>query len=177
MTFAGYLFRQVFVHPHPIPSDVNLIDQTVLITGANPGIGLEAACQCVRMKAKTVILAARSSSKATETGHPTRLTVTSSEVHMWTPFKGQKAEKILNRLNEKEFSGDYMDRYSVTKLVNIFFIKELAPRVDEEKAVVNLINPRSMDTGLDRDGNKFIQAFDRVVGRTREEGYVGFCSK
>lgn len=63
MTFAGYLFRQVFVHPHPIPSDVNLIDQTVLITGANPGIGLEAACQCVRMKAKTVILAARSSSK------------------------------------------------------------------------------------------------------------------
>ncbi|CZR56755.1 related to enoyl-CoA hydratase/isomerase [Phialocephala subalpina] len=262
MTFAGFLFRQAFVHPPQIPSDVTLKDRTVIITGANSGIGLEAARQCVQMKAKTVILAVRSSSKgeaakkdilstnpgsstdvevwlldmesfesvlafgerasklpslyiamlnagvfkfewttsptsgiesslqvnhlstallsllllpvlrktATDTGHPTRLTITSSEVHMWTPFKEQKAEKILDRLNDKEFFGDYMDRYSVTKLVNLIFVKELASRVDGEKVVVNLINPGSVDTGLHRDGNKLIQTFDRVMGRTPDEG-------
>lgn len=42
--------------------------------------------------------------------------------------------------------------------------------MDGEKVVVNLINPGSVDTGLHRDGNKIIQGFDRIVGRTREEG-------
>lgn len=56
---------------------------------------------------------------AEEYGHPTRLIVTSSEVHMWTLFKEQKAEKILDRLNDKQFFGDTMDRYSVSKLVSL----------------------------------------------------------
>ncbi|KUJ17313.1 putative 3-oxoacyl-reductase [Mollisia scopiformis] len=262
MTFVGYLFRQVFVHPSQIPSDTNLEDQTIIITGANSGIGLEAARQCVRMKAKTLILAVRSSCKgeaakkdilstnpgsstqveiwildmesfesvlafgerasalpflniamlnagvfkfewtvsessgiesslqvnhlstallsllllpvlrktSQESGHPARLTITSSEVHMWTPFKEQKAEKILDRLNDKQFFSDSMDRYSVSKLVSLMWIRELASRVPSEAVTINLINPGSVDTGLHRDGNKFIQTFDRVVGRTPEEG-------
>ncbi len=89
---------------------------------------------------------------------------------MWTPFKEQKAEKILDRLNDKQFFGDTMDRYSVTKLINLLWIRELASRVPGEEIIVNLINPGSVDTGLHRDGNKFIQSFDRVVGRTPEEG-------
>lgn len=103
-------------------------------------------------------------------GHPTRLTFTSSEVHMWTPFKEQKAEKILVRLNDKKFFGDTMDRYSVTKLLNVFWVLELASRTNGEQVVINLINPGSVDTGLHRDGNKIIQTFDRVIGRTPEEG-------
>lgn len=63
MTFAGFFFRQVFVHPPQIPPDVNLEGQTVIVTGANSGIGLEAARQCVRLRAKTLILAVRSSAK------------------------------------------------------------------------------------------------------------------
>lgn len=102
--------------------------------------------------------------------HPTRLTVTSSEVHMWTPFKEKKAEKILERLNDKQFFNDTMDRYSVSKLVSLMWMRELASRVSGDTVTINLINPGSVDTGLHKDGNKIIQTFDRVVGRTPEEG-------
>lgn len=63
MTFASYLFRQVFVHPPQIPAEVSLAGQTVLITGANSGIGLEAARQCVRLSVEVLILAVRSVGK------------------------------------------------------------------------------------------------------------------
>lgn len=36
--------------------------------------------------------------------------------------------------------------------------------------IINLVNPGSVDIGLQRDGNKFIQSFDRVIGRTAGEG-------
>lgn len=66
MGFASFLYRQVFVHPPPLPTDLSLEGQTVLITGANSGIGLEAARQCVRLNAATVILAVRTVSKGEE---------------------------------------------------------------------------------------------------------------
>lgn len=103
-------------------------------------------------------------------GCPTRLTFTSSEVHMWTPFKEQETNNILARLNDKKYFGNTMDRYSVTKLLNVFWALELASRVSGEEVVINLINPGSVDTGLHRDGSKIIQGFDRFIGRTREEG-------
>ena len=63
-----------------------------------------------------------------------------------------------------------MDRYSVTKLLNVFWDLELASRIRSDEVVINLINPGSVDTGLHRDANKFIQTFDSVIGRTPEEG-------
>jgi hypothetical protein len=56
-----------------------------------------------------------------------------------------------------------MDRYSVTELLNVFWAREL-------EIVSNFFNPGSVDTGLHRDGNKAIQTYGRVVGRTPEEG-------
>lgn len=66
MTFAGYLLRQVFVHPPQLPETLDLQGQTILITGANSGIGLEAARQCARLGATTLILAVRTIAKGEE---------------------------------------------------------------------------------------------------------------
>jgi retinol dehydrogenase 12 len=66
MGYPDFLYRQLFVHPPQISSSISLEDQTVLITGANSGIGLETARQCVRLNAKTVILAVRTLSKGNE---------------------------------------------------------------------------------------------------------------
>lgn len=51
------------MHPPQIPIDTSLIDKTVLITGANSGIGHEAARRCVKLNARLVILGVRSISK------------------------------------------------------------------------------------------------------------------
>ena len=268
MGLPSFIFRQLFVHPPQLPTTLGLKDQTVLITGSNTGIGLEAARQCVRLDAAILILAVRNVSKgeaakadilktnpdsttrvevwsldqesvksvtafgervqglsrldiavlnaaifkfdwsvASETNFesslqvnhlstalltlylipvlrktgkylnkPTRLTTTSSEVALWTPFKEQKAEKILDHLNtQQHFGPDHLDRYSVTKLLNMFWTRELASRASGNEVVMNLVNPGTVDTGLHRDGHqtfsgKFLQRFDRLVGRTPEEG-------
>jgi retinol dehydrogenase-12 len=60
---------------------------------------------------------------------PTCLTLTSSEVYMLTHLKEKEADKILARLNDKNFFGDTIDRYSVTKLLNVFWVVELVSRL------------------------------------------------
>lgn len=57
--------------------------------------------------------------------------LTSFEVHIWTPLKEQKAESILAYLNDKKYFDEVMDRYGVTKLLNVFRGKGLASRVPE----------------------------------------------
>jgi NAD(P)-dependent dehydrogenase (short-subunit alcohol dehydrogenase family) len=268
MGFPSFVFRQIFVHPPQLPPTLSLQGQTILITGSNTGIGLEAARQCVKLEADILILAVRSISKgeaaktdilktnpsshtrvevwnldqesiksvnafgkrvqtlprldvailnaavfkfdwstSPETGfetslqvnhlstslltlyllpilqktsrnlkRPTRLTTTSSEVALWTPFKEREADKILVHLNDQQYFGsDHMDRYSVTKLLNMFWNQELASRISGEEVIINLVNPGSVDTSLHRDGQKtfngkFLQRFDRILGRTPDEG-------
>ena len=59
--FAHFLYRQFFVtSPYPTTSFAN---QTIIVTGSNSGLGLEAAQHIVRLSATRVILAVRSTSK------------------------------------------------------------------------------------------------------------------
>jgi NAD(P)-dependent dehydrogenase (short-subunit alcohol dehydrogenase family) len=60
MDFPCFIYRQLFVHPPQIPSTISLKEQVILLTGANSGIGLEAAHQYVRLEAALVIFAVRS---------------------------------------------------------------------------------------------------------------------
>lgn len=73
-----FLYNQFFVQPAVLDDDNFFADQTVIITGSNVGLGLEAARQVVGAGAQKVILAVRNltageearQSIATSTGRP-----------------------------------------------------------------------------------------------------------
>ncbi|KAH7038342.1 short-chain dehydrogenase/reductase [Microdochium trichocladiopsis] len=61
MSALSFLHSQLFITP-PLPTS-NFSEQTIIVTGANRGIGLEAARHLLRLNAKRVILAVRSTTK------------------------------------------------------------------------------------------------------------------
>lgn len=237
MTLLGSVVRQ-FVSIPTLSSSLSLKGQTVFITGANTGLGLATARECVGRGAAKVILAVRNHANgdaakrsiqqshpstpatidiwdvdllsfdsvlaigkraaqlprldiallnagvfkfawstsangyetglqvnhlatallaltllptlkktAKELGCPSRLTFTSAETHMFTKFAEQAAEKPLDELNKKELYKDAMDRYCVTKLLNVFWARELAARISRNEVIVNYFNPGAVDTG------------------------------
>ncbi|KAI0192847.1 hypothetical protein F4808DRAFT_363370 [Astrocystis sublimbata] len=63
-SFGHFLYRQLFVNPKLLSRyDVDLSDQTALITGANGGIGLECARQLLDLGVSKLILGVRNESK------------------------------------------------------------------------------------------------------------------
>ncbi|KAK1750355.1 hypothetical protein QBC47DRAFT_393959 [Echria macrotheca] len=58
---AGFIYRQ-FIHEPPVPTE-SYEGRTVIVTGANQGLGLEAVRWMVKLKASRVILACRSLEK------------------------------------------------------------------------------------------------------------------
>lgn len=237
MTLLGSIVRQ-FVSIPSLPATLSFKGQTVLITGANTGLGLATARECVGRGAEKVILAVRDQAKgdaakasiqksypsapgsidvwhldllsfdsvlaigkraaqlprldvallnagvfkfawstsadgfetglqvnhlatallalellptlkrtSKELGSPSRLTFTSAETHMFTKFDEQSADNTIKALNTKELYKDAMDRYCVTKLLNVFWARELAARTPREEVIVNYFNPGAVDTG------------------------------
>lgn len=62
MSVLSFLRSQLFVNP-PLPT-YDFSGQTIIITGANRGLGLEAARHLLRLNAERVIIAARSTKRA-----------------------------------------------------------------------------------------------------------------
>ena len=259
MGFIGFMYRQAMVHPQPPPPQ-NLSGQTVLVTGSNVGIGLEATRQLMGFKATRVIMAVRTMSKgegakasllksnpqcnvevweldmdsfssimafgeraqtldrldiallnagvkkpeytqnqltghettiqvnhlatslisllllpplratAKKYGKPSRMTITSSEVHMWTPFKERTAPNIIEELDDRSTFGN-PDRYNVSKLLNVLWARELAAKVKPSEIIVNTVNPGLVQSSLHRENkNAAEKKFTAIFGRTTEEG-------
>ncbi|KAJ5587006.1 3-oxoacyl-reductase [Penicillium hispanicum] len=250
MGFVGSLYRQVFIRPGPLPEDLDLSGQTILVTGATSGIGLEVAEQCVRLQAGHVILAVRNTRKGEEvkqkilrsnststktlvdvweldlespesvlafgrqaqraldlldiallnaavflfswtaaqsTGLESSIQVNQvlngmlsllllpvlkkspvQLVHMWTTFREPAKGTVLQDLSKQE-SYDPWNQYFRSKLLNVFWARELAEHTSSQDVIINMVNPGSVNTSLHRDGSKLVQAYDRIVGRTVEE--------
>ncbi|KAK3201342.1 hypothetical protein GRF29_185g601297 [Pseudopithomyces chartarum] len=63
MNYLGFVWRQWTIKPRPLPPTLSLQGKTALITGANSGLGLEAARALVSRRLSRLIIAVRDVSK------------------------------------------------------------------------------------------------------------------
>lgn len=92
---------------------------------------------------------------------PGRITIVSSDMGEGAKFKEQKEDPILPAFNNPKYF-DPGERYSVSKLLEQFFVKSLSQRVPSSRAVVNLVNPGfCYGTGLH---GEFSGALDLIFG-------------
>ncbi|KAI9883361.1 MAG: hypothetical protein M1823_004873 [Watsoniomyces obsoletus] len=106
-----------------------------------------------------------------------RLVVVSSEVHHWTAFPERNSERIFEELRVEE-KARMMDRYNVSKLLEVLIVRELAEHTSKsdksDKVIINTVNPGFCHSELLRDvkgGQKaFMAVMKGALARTTEEG-------
>lgn len=109
-------------------------------------------------------------------GKPTRLTIVSSENHFWAKFREQSAPNILEALdaNEECFEGkdrNSIERYSTSKLLNVFWMRELNSRASrlELDIIINTVNPGFCDSSLHRSDQSARSAV-KLIAWTSAQG-------
>ena len=260
MDFASFVYRQLTFKPQPIPASIDLSGKTAIVTGANGGLGFEAARELVRHKLGRLIVAVRDIEKGeaakaklecksacaievweldmsdfasvsafgkraaaldrldiailnagvqkteytrAKNGHeiqlqvnylatallslllqpvllattkqstqPSRLTIVTSEMGMWTPFKQRSAPNLFQELDKKDGFG--MDNYSVSKLLQVLWTKELASKIQSRELIINTVNPGYCSSSLQRDHDNFgFRMMRHICGWTAAQG--GHC--
>ncbi|KAH8154410.1 uncharacterized protein LAJ45_00937 [Morchella importuna] len=107
-----------------------------------------------------------------------RLVVVGSEGHELTTFQERKAENALKVLNNKEYFLDpanEWERYPLSKLLIMYFVRELAKRVPgadtgKPEVIVNTVNPGLCVSELGRDHSFVANLFSTIVGKSAERG-------
>jgi len=262
MGFLGFMYRQLFDKPTPIPTGISAVGRTAIVTGSNVGLGLEATRELMCHDLDRVILAVRSLPKGEKaraellqahlkckvevweldydsfpsiiafgkrarsldrldivllnagvkklefmkspsghestvqinhlatallslllvpqlqvtaklSGNPSRLTIVSSEVHMWSNFKELSAPSILHRM-DKEDSFGAPERYNTSKLLNVLWTRELASKIDVSDVIINTVNPGFCGSSLHRDEISVgFRVFKNIFAWTSAQG--GHC--
>ena len=101
-----------------------------------------------------------------------RLVVVSSEVHELASFKEREGESIFETLSDEQ-SSNLGDRYNVSKLLEVYFCRELAGRMrksGKEEVVVNYLNPGFCHSSLNRGQVNTIEFVKVLIARTTEHG-------
>ena len=101
-----------------------------------------------------------------------RLVIVSSEVHEIASFKERKAENIFETLSDERRS-NLEDRYNVSKLLEVYFCRELAERMrksGKEEVVVNYLTPGFCQSDLNREKVTAIEVLKFLLARTTEQG-------
>ncbi|KAL8980980.1 MAG: hypothetical protein Q9205_004094 [Flavoplaca limonia] len=89
----GFMYRQKTAHPAPVPFH-DLSNQTVLVTGANIGIGMEATRQLMGFKVARVIMAVRTPAKGEEAKAQLLKTNPSCDVQVW-PLDMESFDSVI----------------------------------------------------------------------------------
>ena len=100
------------------------------------------------------------------------LTVVSSDVHTWTSFPERNSANIFDTLNNKQ-TANMPDRYPVSKLLEVFYCRELAERISKSSkplVVVNYLTPGLCHSDLGREAGWFLTVLKFFFARTTEVG-------
>jgi retinol dehydrogenase-12 len=104
------------------------------------------------------------------TGVASRLTIVSSESHFFVPFKERSAPNILARMDAPE-TFEVPWRYNLSKLLEVFWIRELASRTKSVEVVINTVNPGLCWSQLHReDSTTALWMFRKLFARPAVQG-------
>lgn len=106
------------------------------------------------------------------TAQPSHLTVVTSELHMWTSFKQRSAPNLFELLDdEHSFTPEV---YNISKLLVVFWVRDLALKTDPSEVIVNCVNPGLCWSSLHRDDDNFgLHMFKQLCAWTSAQG--GHC--
>jgi len=104
-----------------------------------------------------------------------RLVVVSSDMHYFVAEPEEAdSEDVLLKLNEEEHEGNFYtlrNRYLVTKLFNVLFVRAFASHLPSRMPLtVNAVNPGFCTSALLRDVNPLIVGPSRLLARSTEVG-------
>jgi len=102
------------------------------------------------------------------------LTIVSSEVHFFVDFQERDApEGIFNHLNNKaNAKKNNAGRYEVSKLLEVFVVREMAARRPTETypVTINTVNPGLCQSELSREGGLAVSILKFLLARSTEKG-------
>ncbi|KAK6355989.1 hypothetical protein TWF718_000363 [Orbilia javanica] len=108
------------------------------------------------------------------------LVIVTSDTHYWAAFKQRKMAGeelgILKAMNDEKQTGGTMDKYMISKLMEVYFVRELSRWVDRNyrgDVVITCVNPGLCHSELIREAGLARwagEAFKWVFARTAEEG-------
>ncbi|KAI0065467.1 NAD(P)-binding protein [Artomyces pyxidatus] len=117
--------------------------------------------------------------KSTDSKFSSRAVIVASEVHYWATVATEElaCPNLLETFNDKEKCTPQVmaNRYWLSKLLNVFFVRELAARLPPNSPIiVNAVNPGFCASNLNRN-EKFpvtllISLFTALISRTTEVG-------
>ena len=120
----------------------------------------------------SLLLLPRLKENAKAAGQPSHLTIVTSEMHMWTPFKQRSAPNLFQELDKK--SAFSPDNYNVSKLLQVLWVQELASKTQPSEVIINTVNPGLCWSSLHRDQDEFgLRFFKHLCAWTSAQG--GHC--
>lgn len=82
-TFVHNFRKQTFSRVPAIPSDIQLVGKTVLVTGANVGLGFEAGRNFLRLRLSLIIMGVRSVDKGEKAAAALRGEFPEPRIEVW----------------------------------------------------------------------------------------------
>lgn len=82
-SILGILYKQLFVHPKPLPTRPSLNGRTAVITGSNGGIGFEAARQLFQLGLSRLIMGVRSQASGDAAAEKLRAEFRGADIQIW----------------------------------------------------------------------------------------------